>query len=62
MALSNEDIRTGFNQMIQAARAAGDAAAVDNMTLGMEFFTNPAFRQALSDQVWEQTQKMGRSR
>lgn len=54
--MSNQDIRAGFNQMIQAALAAGDNDAVARMEVAREYFTNPAFKAGLQDHIWNITQ------
>jgi hypothetical protein len=51
--MTNEEIRTGFNQMIEAATLAGDMDAVAKFELAREHCTNPAFRRALQDYVWQ---------
>jgi len=45
----------GFDQMIAAARAAANPDAVARLELAREYFTNPAFKQALEDSTWEAT-------
>jgi hypothetical protein len=51
--MSKTEIRTGFNQMIEAAKAAGNADAVARMELAREFFTNENFKRDLQDYVWQ---------
>ena len=50
--MTTTEIRAGFNQMIAAAQAKGDADAVARMEVCREYFTNPAFKAALQDEVW----------
>lgn len=50
--MSSTEIRTGFDQMIQAARAAGDHDAVARLEVAREYFTNPDFKQGLQDHLW----------
>lgn len=54
--MSNQDIRTGFNQMIQAAAAAGDHDAVARMEVAREYLTSPTFKKGLQDHLWNMTQ------
>jgi hypothetical protein len=51
--MSNQNIREGFNQMINAAQRAGDADAVAKLEIAREYFTNPAFRKNLEDVTWQ---------
>jgi hypothetical protein len=51
--MSNQEIRNGFNQMIKAAVAAGDHDAVARMEVAREYFSNPQFKAALQDHLWE---------
>ncbi len=51
--MSNQEIRNGFNQMIKAAVAAGDHDAVARMEVAREYFSNPQFKAALQDHIWE---------
>lgn len=51
--MSTTEIRAGFNQMIQAALAAGDHDAVARMEVAREYFTNSAFKAAFQDEVWK---------
>lgn len=50
------EISEGFNQMIAAAVAAGNATAVAHMELAREYFTNPAFKAAIEEYVWQNSQ------
>jgi hypothetical protein len=50
--MTNQEIQTGFNQMIAAASAAGNHGAVARMEVAREFFTNEAFKTVLQDHVW----------
>lgn len=50
--MTNQEIRNGFNQMIQAAAAAGNADAVAKFEVAREYFTNEAFKKGLQDYVW----------
>ena len=54
--MTNQAIREGFNQMISAAAAAGNADAVARMELASEFFTNTEFKAALQEHVWQVNQ------
>lgn len=51
--MTQTEIRQGFNQMIAAADATGDANAVARMELAREFFTNEAFKAGLQEHVWK---------
>jgi hypothetical protein len=51
--MSQTEIRQGFNQMIAAAVAAGDHDAVARMEVAREYFTNPEFKSALQDHLWQ---------
>ena len=44
-------IAAGFDQVIAAALAAGDGAAADRARLFKAYFTDPAFRAAMADEV-----------
>lgn len=48
--MNREDFRNLINQQINGET---DANRVAQLELAREFFTNDAFRQALSDMVWE---------
>lgn len=48
--MTNEQAREIFNQAIAAAT---DKDHVARLELAREFFTNEAFRKALSEKVWE---------
>jgi len=50
--MNANEIRTGFNQMIEAAKAAGNADAVARMEIAREYFTNPEFKRNLEDFTW----------
>ena len=50
--MTNQEIRNGFNQMIAAATAAGNADAVAKFEVAREFFTNPAFKAYVQDTTW----------
>jgi hypothetical protein len=54
--MTNQEIRNGFNQMIQAAAVAGNQDAVAKFELAREYFTNEAFKNGLQDHVWAITQ------
>lgn len=58
--MDQTEIRQGFNQMIAAAHATGDADAVARMEIAREYFTNGAFKAALQDHVWQINQAAGR--
>ncbi len=51
--MSVDEIRTGFNQMIDAAAAAGDKDAVARLEVAREYFTNHAFKANLQVVVWQ---------
>lgn len=51
--MTDQEIRTGFNQMIAAAKTAGDQDAVARLEIGREFFANPEFKIALQERVWQ---------
>ena len=51
--MTNNEIRTGFNQMIDAALAAGDHDTVARLEVAREYFTNPAFKAGLQESVWQ---------
>lgn len=48
--MTNEQAREVFNQAI---RNTTDADAIANIELAREYFTNPTFRKALEDHIWE---------
>jgi hypothetical protein len=50
--MSSEEIRKGFNQMIQSALAAGDRDAVARFEVAREYLTNAAFKKDLQDYLW----------
>lgn len=54
--MTRSEIRAGFDQMVSAATAAGDADAAARLEIAREFFTNEAFKRALQDHTWELTQ------
>ena len=53
MAFSTQEIRDGFNQMIEAATSAEDHDAVARLEIAREYFTNPSFKAALQAEVWQ---------
>lgn len=55
MDMTATEIRAEFDKVRDAAAAKGDADAVARIELAREYFTNPAFRKALEDHVWETT-------
>ena len=52
--LTNAQIRTGFNQMIEAAKAANDTDAVVNLELHREYYSNPEFRSGMIREIEKQ--------
>lgn len=50
--MTRSEIRTGFNQMIAAAKEAGNNDAVAKMELAREYFTNPGFKADLQAHTW----------
>jgi hypothetical protein len=50
--MNEADIRAGFNRMIEAAAASGNDEAVARMEIAREYFTNPAFKAFVQDEVW----------
>lgn len=48
--MTNTEAREIFNQAI---RNAQDADQIARIELAREYFTNPAFRHALADHLWE---------
>jgi hypothetical protein len=55
--MSKNEIRTGFNQMIAAASAAGDHDAVARMEVAREYFTNENFKRGLQDHLWNMSRE-----
>lgn len=53
--MTQNEIRTGFNQIIKAAQAAGNQDAIARMELAREYFASDAFKKALQDHVWSIT-------
>lgn len=51
--MTTQQAREVFSQAAAAASAKGDADAVARIELAREYFTNPTFRKALADYVWE---------
>jgi hypothetical protein len=51
--MTTQQAREIFNQ---AAASATDTDAIARIELAREYFTNPAFRKALEDFVWETVQ------
>ena len=51
--MTDQEIRTGFDQMITAAKTAGDHDAVARLEIGREFFADPEFKTALQEHVWQ---------
>lgn len=49
-AMTNQEAREIFNQAI---RNTQDADSIANIELCREYFTNPTFRKALEDHLWE---------
>ncbi len=54
--MTTQQAKEIFNQAATEALAKGDADAVANIELCREYFTNPAFRRALEDHLWEMAQ------
>lgn len=50
--MTNEALREIFNQ---AAAKATDADQIARVEICREYFTNPEFRKALENRVWEMT-------
>ena len=48
--MTNEQIREAFNQAISNST---DADAIAKLELAREFFTNPEFRRALEEHIWQ---------
>ncbi len=50
--MTTQQAREVFNRAVQAAQASGDHDAVANIEICREYFTNPEFRKALADHLW----------
>lgn len=50
--MTNTEAREIFNAAADAAKARNDSDALASIEIAREFFTNPDFRRALSDFVW----------
>jgi hypothetical protein len=52
--MTTTEARQEMLDAITKAEAAGiDGHTLDRMRLACEFFTNPAFKAAMADRVWE---------
>lgn len=51
--MNTVEARAEFNKARAAAEANGDADRVARVELAREYFTNPKFRKALEDHLWE---------
>lgn len=51
--MTTQEIKTDFNQMIAAAAVAGDKDTVARFEIAREYFTNPEFKTALQDHLWQ---------
>ena len=50
--MTTQQIREGFDRMIEAAAKVDDKDAVSRMELAREYYTNPTFKAALEDHLW----------
>lgn len=55
--MTNTEAREIFNTAAASAKTTDQVAKIE---LAREFFTNPEFRKALEQHVWEINQKAGR--
>lgn len=51
--MTNQEIKTGFNQIIAAAQTAGNSDAIARLEIAREYFTNNEFKTAIQDYVWQ---------
>lgn len=51
--MTTTEARKVFDQIAATHRAKGDRDAAANVELCREYFTNPTFRAALADHLWE---------
>ena len=58
--MTTNEARNVFNQMVEEAAKNGNHETVAKIELAREFFTNPDFRKALEQHVWELNQEAGR--
>ena len=51
--MTTEEARAIFNQIADEQRKAGNLDAAANTELLREYLTNPDFKKALEDHIWE---------